>query len=63
MNNKRKKIITSCCLLALLAAFAVVFVYFGRPLIEFVSYTEGFRKWVEDNAVLSRIGFVGMVVL
>lgn len=34
-----------------------------RPLVEFASEPELFRKWVDSHGILGRIAFVGMVIL
>lgn len=37
--------------------------FVGRPLLQFVSEPERFRKWVDEKGVLGRLAFVGMMVL
>ena len=44
--------------------FVIAVAYFiGKPMIEFVSEPEKFRAWVDSSGFLSRIVFVGMVIV
>jgi len=59
----RKRILTAVFLIIAVICLALFIVFFGQPLVAFVSDTTAFRRWVNEYGVLSRICFVGMVVL
>lgn len=63
MSNKKRRIIMTLLLLVILIASGVAVYYVGKPLIAFVSDSEGFRSWVEANTWWSRIVFIGMQII
>lgn len=40
-----------------------IFWFVGRPMIAFISQPETFRLWVSSHGILSRLAFLGMVML
>ena len=65
MSNAKKstKVIALIMLLAVLCVFALVFIYVGRPLIEFLDKPEEFREWINGFGIWSRLIFIGIVFL
>lgn len=65
MSNTKKstKIIASFILLAVLCVFALIFVYVGRPLIEFLDRPEEFREWINSFGFWGRLIFIGIIFL
>ena len=62
MNEKTKKIITVLMLILTAAFVAIICIFIGKPLINFVSEPEQFRLWVDSHGILGKIAFVGMIV-
>ncbi len=62
LSVKKKRIITVAVLIAVIIFVGLISVFVGKPLIKFVSKPEKFRNWVNENGVLSRLAFIGMVV-
>jgi len=62
-TQKQKKIIVGTGLLLFIALSVIIFVYAGKPMIEFISEPEAFRAWVDEKGFLADILFMGMVIL
>lgn len=60
---RRRKVVSVCSFIILLAFFAVVSITIGKPLLEMVSEPEKFRQWVDDRAFWGKLAFVGMMCL
>lgn len=60
---RRKRIVSIASFLVLVAFFAVVSIYIGRPMVEFASEPEKFRLWVESYGFWGRLAMIGMLVL
>ena len=61
--SPRTKRIISICLLVFLAVFGFLIYWFiGRPMIDFVSEPDQFRRFVSQYGIWSRLTFVVMVV-
>ena len=60
---RRRKIVSLCSLAVLLAFFAVVTVFVGKPLIEGLEDPEQFRQWVDGHGLWGRLAFIGMICL
>lgn len=58
-NKKRWSIVA---LAAVLVILILMWKFIGDPLIGFISDPAGFRAWVEQQGLLSRVCFVGMVI-
>ena len=43
--------------------YALVIFYFGKPILQFVTDSEGLRLWVHSNGFFSRLAMVGLVAL
>jgi len=63
LTEKQRKTIALSGILLFLALCAVVFVYAGKPMIEFISEPERFRAWVDGKGFLGRLAFMGMTIL
>lgn len=63
LTETHKKLISIGGVLLFIALCAVVFVYAGKPMIEFISEPEKFRAWVDSRGFLGRLAFMGMSVL
>ena len=60
---RRRKIVSLCSFTVLLAFFAVVTVFVGKPLIEGLEDPEQFRQWVDGHGLWGRLAFIGMICL
>lgn len=63
MTEKKKKIIVSVCIAAVVLLMAAVAYYVGKPMTEFVSEPERFRVWVDSHGIWGRLAFLGMTML
>lgn len=63
MTDKKKKIIVSVCIAAVVLLMAAVAYYVGKPMIKFVSEPERFRAWVNGHGIWGRLAFLGMTML
>ncbi len=63
MADKKKKIIVSVCIAAVVLLMAAVAYYVGKPMIKFVSEPERFRAWVDGHGIWGRLAFLGMTML
>jgi len=62
-TEKHRKIIALLILLAVLCVFALVFIYIGRPLIEFLDRPQEFRDWINSFGIWGRLIFIGIIFL
>ena len=63
MTDQNKKIIVVLAgVLFLLLFFASAWLL-GRPMLQFVSEPDRFRAWVNENALLGKLSFVGMMAM
>lgn len=63
LSVKAKKIIVIVSIAIMLAVWAVIFYFVGRPLIRFINSPQQFRAWVDERGLLAAVAFVGMVIL
>lgn len=63
MTDKKKKIIVSVCIAAVVLLMAAIAYYVGKPMIKFVSEPERFRSWVDSHGIWGRLAFLGMTML
>lgn len=59
--NKKAIVITLTVIFVLLSA--IIFLYIGKPLIQFLEEPERFREWVNSHGIWSYFAFIGIVVL
>jgi uncharacterized membrane protein YdjX (TVP38/TMEM64 family) len=60
--SARKKLALIALILALII-MGLIGWFVGRPLVKYISEPEAFRNWVESKGFISRIAFIGMMVL
>lgn len=60
VTSRQKKI---AALIAATFVVGAVTLLVGRPLVAFASAPEKFRDWVDSYGILSRVAYVGMVIL
>lgn len=60
-TDKRKKAAAIIFILVFITFFAVLAWKIGLPMVKFAADSTRFRTWVDNNIVLSRIGFVAMM--
>lgn len=63
LSAKHKKLIGILSAVAMVALFALLAWFVGRPLVQFISEPEQFRVWVDAHGFVGRLAFVGMVVM
>lgn len=63
LSPKAKKIITIVSLAVMVAFFAAVAWFVGRPMLRFVREPQQFRAWVDAHGFLGKLAFIGMQVL
>ena len=63
MTDRKKKVIVSVCIAAVVLLMAAVTYYVGKPMIKFVSEPERFRAWVDAHGIWGRLAFLGMTML
>ena len=61
-ESARKKFALAALILALII-MGLIGWFVGRPLVKYISQPEAFREWVESKGFISRIAFIGMMVL
>lgn len=59
--NKKAIVVTLTVIFVLLSA--IIFLYIGKPLIQFLEEPERFREWVNSHGIWSYFAFIGIVVL
>lgn len=57
-----KRAVALICLGLVIAFMVVVFLFVGKPMLQFVSEPERFREWVDSNGIWGRLAFIGMVM-
>ncbi len=60
---KRKRARAIISLIIMLVFWGLIFYYVGKPMVKFFDEPEKFRLWVDSHGLLSRIVFIGMVIL
>ena len=63
LTEKQRKYIAGGGILLFLLLSAVIFVFAGKPLVQFVQEPEHFRAWVDEQGVMAPIAFLGMMIL
>ena len=63
LTEKQRKYIAGGGILLFLLLSAVIFVFAGKPLVQFVQEPERFRAWVDQQGILAPIAFLGMLIL
>lgn len=62
-NRIRRQVVSIASFALLIAFFVLIFIFVGKPMLEFVSEPEKFREWVDARGPLGRLAFLGMTVL
>jgi uncharacterized membrane protein YdjX (TVP38/TMEM64 family) len=62
-NNKRKRLKGVIFLIIIVIFFGVIAVFVGKPIVTMASDPESFREWIDQFGVLSRVAFVGLVII
>lgn len=63
LTEQQRKYIAGGGILLFLLLSAVIFVFAGKPLVQFVQEPEHFRAWVDEQGVMAPIAFLGMMIL
>lgn len=63
LSEKQKRWIAGTGIFLFLLLSALIFIFAGKPLIQFVQEPERFRAWVDEQGILAPIAFLGMIVL
>lgn len=63
LTKTQQKLIAAIAGIAALALTAFVFVYIGKPMMQFISEPERFRNWVEQHGIIGRLTYMGIVML
>lgn len=59
----RRRVVSIVSFLILIAFFAVVAIYVGKPMINLARDPEMFRQWVDAHGFAGKMAMVGMMVL
>lgn len=59
----KRKLLAGGAIAAFAALMILIFLFVGRPLIQYISEPEQFREWVDQNGLMGRLAFVSMVAL
>ncbi|MBC3796920.1 TVP38/TMEM64 family protein [Acetobacterium tundrae] len=62
-SDRQKKVISFGAILVFIVLSIVILALVGKPMIAFVSELPQYREWVDDNGLISRLVFVGMMTL
>jgi uncharacterized membrane protein YdjX (TVP38/TMEM64 family) len=62
-SERNKKIISAGAILIFVALSIIILSLVGKPMIAFVSELPQYREWVDNNGLVSRLAFVGMMTL
>lgn len=62
-TEKQKRWIAGTGIFLFLLLSALVCIFAGKPLIQFVQEPERFRAWVDEQGLLAPVAFLGMLVL
>ena len=63
LSEKEKKWIAGSGIFLFLLLSTLIFIFAGKPLIQFVQEPERFRAWVDEQGFTAPIAFVGMLIL
>lgn len=63
LTVRQKKVISVAAIAAIICFWIIIFIFAGKPLLEFVSEPDKFRTWVDSHGIMGRIIFTGMIVL
>lgn len=63
LSERDKKIIAGASVMVFILLTLIVFWFVGRPMLKFVSEPDRFRDWVDNGGIMSRVWFIGMVIL
>lgn len=61
--QRRRKWVSACSIVILIALIAVLSVVVGKPLVKMVSEPQRFRQWVSERGFGGQAAFVGMMAL
>ena len=61
--QRRRKWVSACSIVILIALIAVLSVVVGKPLVKMVSEPQQFRQWVSERGFGGQAAFVGMMAL
>ncbi len=63
LTKKQQKLIAAIAGLIVIALIVFIFIYIGKPLMEFITEPERFRAWVEQHGIVGRLAYMGIVIL
>lgn len=63
LTRRQQRIIAVVSVLIATAVITFLFIYIGKPLINFITEPERFRLWVENHGILGRLIFVLIVLV
>jgi len=63
LTEKGKKWIAGTGIFLFLLFSVLIFIFAGKPLIQFAQEPERFRAWVDGQGVMAPIAFMGMLIL
>lgn len=62
-SDRWKKMTSTAAILVFCVVSILILILVGKPMIAFVSELPQYREWVDDNGLISRLVFVGMMTL
>lgn len=63
LTEKQKRWLAGTGIFLFLLLSALIFIFAGKPLIQFVQEPDRFRAWVDQQGVMAPVAFLGMLVL
>lgn len=63
LSERDKRTIAGASVAVFVLLTLLVFWFVGRPLLRFVSEPDRFRDWVDNGGIMSRVWFLGMLLL
>ncbi len=63
LSEQNKKLIAGSSVAVFILLTLLVFWFVGRPMLQFVSEPDRFRDWVDNGGIMSRVWFLGMLLL
>lgn len=63
MSEKEKRLLAGTGIILFLLLSTWIFLFAGKPLIQFVQEPERFRAWVDEQGVMAPVAFLGMLIL
>lgn len=63
LTEKQKRWLAGTGIFLFLFLSALIFIFAGKPLIQFVQEPDRFRAWVDQQGIMAPVAFLGMLVL